>query len=143
HSATLVADPSARNLGKEWLTQQMYHNMHEPLALLPAVKNEDEFVQFEFQASDERDDLFTTEVRQVSPTHILLRSVGRVSHIFRPATGFLSVDEFAALRSVDVTGIQDDQKDEYVRREMTRRWYAGFLPSRKRFMDLMHQSAIS
>ncbi|RHY89065.1 hypothetical protein DYB35_013684 [Aphanomyces astaci] len=237
HSATLVADPSARNLGKEWLTQQMYHNMHEPLALLPAMKNEDEFVQFEFQASDERDDLFTcmdriqftwpgtvqmfrrlvetnmkavnfpnyvveemtsntrlfhtitpkgafvnllqghfveadrfimvmrqvehdetylchplqkqqhdmswTEVRQVSPTHILLRSVGRVSHIFRPATGFLSVDEFAALRSVDVTGIQDDQKDEYVRREMTRRWYAGFLPSRKRFMDLMHQSAIS
>ncbi|RHY59840.1 hypothetical protein DYB38_002064 [Aphanomyces astaci] len=34
-------------------------NIPEPLALLPAVKNEDEFVQFEFQASDERDDLFT------------------------------------------------------------------------------------
>ncbi|RHY54776.1 hypothetical protein DYB34_000590 [Aphanomyces astaci] len=53
HSATLVADPSARNLGKEWLTQQMYHNMHEPLALLPAVKNDDEFYQFDLEASDE------------------------------------------------------------------------------------------
>ncbi|RHY93497.1 hypothetical protein DYB35_007492 [Aphanomyces astaci] len=59
HSATLVADPSARNLGKEWLTQQMYHNIHEPFALLPAVRNEDEFVQDDFQASDEHDDSFT------------------------------------------------------------------------------------
>ncbi|ETV78787.1 hypothetical protein, variant [Aphanomyces astaci] len=58
-SATLVADPRARNLGKEWLTQQMYHNMHEPLALLPAVRNEEEFFQFDFQASDEHDDSFT------------------------------------------------------------------------------------
>ncbi|RHZ33105.1 hypothetical protein DYB37_008605 [Aphanomyces astaci] len=59
HSATLVADPSARNLGKEWLTQQMYHNIQEPFALLPAVRNEDEFVQDDFQASDEHDDSFT------------------------------------------------------------------------------------
>ncbi|RQM21500.1 hypothetical protein B5M09_008248 [Aphanomyces astaci] len=59
HSATLVADPRARNLGKEWLTQQMYHNIHEPFALLPAVRNEDEFVQYDFQASDEHDDSFT------------------------------------------------------------------------------------
>ncbi|RHZ22151.1 hypothetical protein DYB37_013013 [Aphanomyces astaci] len=52
-SATLVADPMARNLGKEWLTQQMYHNMHEPLALLPAVRNDEEFYQFDLEASDE------------------------------------------------------------------------------------------
>ncbi|ETV78786.1 hypothetical protein H257_07617 [Aphanomyces astaci] len=237
-SATLVADPRARNLGKEWLTQQMYHNMHEPLALLPAVRNEEEFFQFDFQASDEHDDSFTwmervqftwpgtvqmfrrlvetnmkavnfpncdetveeektsntrlfhtitpkgifmnllqghfveadrfimvmrqiehdetyichplqkqqhdlswTEVRQVSPTHILLRSVDRVSHIFRPATGFLSVDELAALGGIDVTGMEDDQKDAHVRREIIRRSYAGFLFWRQRFMDLMHQSA--
>ncbi|KAF0775105.1 hypothetical protein AaE_001195 [Aphanomyces astaci] len=82
-----------------------------------------------------------TEVRQISPTHILLRLVSHVSHIFRPATGFVSVDEFAALRGIDVTGIEDGQKDEYVRREMIRREHASFLPWRQRFMDLMHQSA--
>ncbi|RHY23037.1 hypothetical protein DYB36_012073 [Aphanomyces astaci] len=227
-SATLVADPRARNLGKEWLTQQMYHNMHEPLALLPAVRNDEEFYQFDLEASDEdksivgleriqftwpgtvqmfrrlvetnmkavveevtantrlfhkttpkgtfvnllqghfveadrfimvmrqiehdekyichplqkqQHDLLWTEVRQVSPTHILLRLVDRVSHIFRPATGFMSVDELAALGGIDVTGMEDDQKDAHVRREIIRRSYAGFLSWRQRFMDLMHQSA--
>ncbi|RHY96764.1 hypothetical protein DYB31_015560 [Aphanomyces astaci] len=206
-SATLVADPMAQNLGKEWLTQQMYHNMHEPLALLPAVRNDEEFYQFDLEASDEdksfvgleriqftwpgtdtrlfhkttpkgtfvnllqghfveadrfimvmrqvehdekyichplqkqQHDLLWTEVRQVSPTHILLRLVGRVSHIFRPATGFMSVDELAALVGIDVTGIEDDQKDAHVRREIIRQSYAWFLSWQQRFMDLMHQSA--
>ncbi|KAF0713589.1 hypothetical protein AaE_011761, partial [Aphanomyces astaci] len=55
HSATLVADARARNLGKEWLTQQLYHNIHEPFTLLPAVSydDQDDFVQFDFQASDQ------------------------------------------------------------------------------------------
>ncbi|RHZ15397.1 hypothetical protein DYB26_015966 [Aphanomyces astaci] len=140
HSATLVADPSARNLGKEWLTQQMYHNMHEPFALFPVVSYDEDFYQFDFQASDEHGDHFTCMDR-ISPTHILLRLVSHVSHLFRPATGFVSVDEFAALRGIDVTGIEDGQKDEYVRREMIRREHASFLPWRQRFMDLMHQSA--
>ncbi|KAF0711997.1 hypothetical protein AaE_012162 [Aphanomyces astaci] len=229
HSATLVADPRARNLGKKWLTQQMYHNMHEPFALFPVVGYDEDFYQFDFQASDELNDPFTwieriqftwpgtvqmfrrlietnmqavveevtsntrlihtttptgifvnalqghfveadrlvkvmcqvehdeahaclplqkqhhvmtwTEVRQVSPTHILMRSVSHVSHIFRPATGFVSVDEFAALKGVDVTGIEDGQKDAYVRREIIKQKHAGFLPWRQRVMALMHQRA--
>ncbi|RLO13090.1 hypothetical protein DYB28_006867 [Aphanomyces astaci] len=249
HSATLVADPRARNLGKKWLTQQMYHNMHEPFALFPVVGYDEDFYQFDFQASDELNDPFTwieriqftwpgtvqmfrrlietnmqavveevtsntrlihtttptgifvnalqghfveadrlvkvmcqvehdeahaclplqkqhhvmswcvlssgvvvdgrlsffvacrTEVRQVSPTHILMRSVSHVSHIFRPATGFVSVDEFAALKGVDVTGIEDGQKDAYVRREITKQKHAGFLPWRQRVMALMHERA--
>ncbi|RHZ22203.1 hypothetical protein DYB37_013176 [Aphanomyces astaci] len=59
HSATLVADPRARNLGKKWLTQQMYHNMHEPFALFPVVGDDEDFYQFDFQASDELNDPFT------------------------------------------------------------------------------------
>ncbi|KAF0708070.1 hypothetical protein AaE_013364 [Aphanomyces astaci] len=58
HSVTLVADPSARNRGKEWLAQQMYHNMHEPLALLPAANHEEEFFVLELHESD-NDESFT------------------------------------------------------------------------------------
>ncbi|RLO06592.1 hypothetical protein DYB28_001876 [Aphanomyces astaci] len=219
HSATLAADPSARNLGKEWLTQHMYHNIHEPFTLLPAASYDDDFFKFDIQASDDGDPITgmdrmqfswpgtvveettpntrlfhtitpkgifvnslqghfveanrfimvmrqvehdeahlcdplhkqqhtmswcvrtSTEVRQVSPTHILLRVVSHVSHIFRPGGGFVSVDEFAALRGVDVTGIQDDQKDAYVRRELIRRENSDFVPWVQRFMGLMHQSA--
>ncbi|RQM28929.1 hypothetical protein B5M09_007331 [Aphanomyces astaci] len=204
------ADPSARNLAKEWLTQQMYHNMHEAFALLPAVSYDDDFFQFDIQASHENDDPFTlteqlqftwpgtvveektsntrmfhtitpegifvnsleryfveanrfvvvmrqvehdeahlcdtlhkqrhgmswcvlrsevvvdgrlsfsvpcrTEVRQVSPTHILMRIVSHSSHFFRPGGGLVSVDELSALWGIDMTGIEDDGlKDEYMR----------------------------
>ncbi|RHY69491.1 hypothetical protein DYB30_007099 [Aphanomyces astaci] len=223
HSATLAANPSARNLGKEWLTQHMYHNIHEPFTLLPAASYHDDFFKFDIQASDDSDPITgvermqfswpgtvqmfrrlvveettpntrlfrtitpkgifvnslqghfveanrfivvmrqvehdeahlcdplhkqqhnmswcvrtSTEVRQVSPTHILLRVVSHVSHIFRPGGGFVSVDEFAALRGVDVTGIQDDQKDAYVRRELIRRENSDFVPWVQGFMGLMH-----
>ncbi|RHY91264.1 hypothetical protein DYB35_003439 [Aphanomyces astaci] len=219
HSATLAANPSARNLGKEWLTQHMYHNIHEPFMLLPAASYHDDFFKFDIQASDDSDPITgvermqfswpgtvveettpntrlfrtitpkgifvnslqghfveanrfivvmrqvehdeahlcdplhkqqhnmswcvrtSTEVRQVSPTHILLRVVSHVSHIFRPGGGFVSVDEFAALRGVDVSGIQDDQKDAYVRRELIRRENSDFVPWVQGFMGLMHQSA--
>ncbi|ETV78776.1 hypothetical protein H257_07608 [Aphanomyces astaci] len=238
-NAILEADPSARNLAKEWLTQQMYHNMHEAFALLPAVSYDDDFFQFDIQASHENDDPFTlteqlqftwpgtvqmfrrlvetnmqavhftknvemvveektsntrmfhtitpegifvnsleryfveanrfvvvmrqvehdeahlcdtlhkqrhgmswTEVRQVSPTHILMRIVSHSSHFFRPGGGLVSVDELSALWGIDMTGIEDDGlKDEYMRCEMIRRSYADFLPWRQRFMGLMHQSA--
>ncbi|ETV78775.1 hypothetical protein H257_07607 [Aphanomyces astaci] len=238
HSATLVADPRARNLGKKWLTQQMYHNMHEPFALFPVVGDDEDFYQFDFQASDELDNPFTwieriqftwpgtvqmfrrlietnmkavhisnhvetveeevtantrlihttslngkfvnllqghfveadrlvkvmcqvehdeayvchplqkqqhvmtwTEVRQISPTHILLRFVNRVSPMFRPATGFVSVDEFAALSGIDVTGVEDHLKVEYVQREMIPQAHARYLTWRQGAMALMHQSA--
>ncbi|RHY03897.1 hypothetical protein DYB25_013814 [Aphanomyces astaci] len=243
HSATLVADPRARNLGKKWLTQQMYHNMHEPFALFPVVGYDEDFYQFDFQASDELNDPFTwieriqftwpgtvqmfrrlietnmqaveeevtsntrlihtttpngkfvnllqghfveadrlvkvmcqvehdeayvchplqkqqhvmtwcvlrgllwthfacrTEVRQISPTHILLRFVNRVSPLFRPATGFVSVDEFAALSGIDVTGVEDNLKVEYVQREMIPQAHARYLTWRQGAMALMHQSA--
>ncbi|ETV78799.1 hypothetical protein H257_07629 [Aphanomyces astaci] len=238
HSATLVADPRARNLAKEWLTQQMYHNMREPLALLPAVRNDEEFFQFDLEASDEDESfvgleriqcilpgtlasfrrfmesnsmrevmfkepqkaveectantrLFCTttadgafvnslqghfveadrfivvfrqvehdeahachpllrqrhyrswiEVRQVSPTHILMRLVSHVSRSFRAHDGFVSSDELAALGGIDVTGIEDDdQKDEYVRRELIRLGNAYFVPWRQRFTSLMQASS--
>ncbi|ETV78809.1 hypothetical protein H257_07639 [Aphanomyces astaci] len=236
HSATLVADPRARNLAKEWLTQQMYHNMHEPLALLPALRSDEEFFQFDLEASDEdesfvglhriqcifpgtlasfrrfvqsnmREVMFKepqkaieectantrlfctttangvfinslqghfveadrfivvvrqvehdeahachpmltqrhyrswTEVRQVSPTHILMRLVGFLSRSFRAHKGFVSSDELAALGGIDVTGIEDDdQKDEYVRRELIRLENADFVPWRQRFTSAMQAS---
>ncbi|ETV78825.1 hypothetical protein H257_07653 [Aphanomyces astaci] len=65
-----------------------------------------------------------TEVRQISPTHILLRFVSHVSQIFQPATGFVSVDEQATLKGVDVMDVDDGLKDEYVRRELIRRRHA-------------------
>ncbi|RHZ42738.1 hypothetical protein DYB26_009178 [Aphanomyces astaci] len=68
-----------------------------------------------------------TEVRQVSPTHILMRLVGFWSRSFRAHEGFVSSDELAALGGIDVTGIEDDdQKDEYVRRETIRLENADF-----------------
>ncbi|KAF0710476.1 hypothetical protein AaE_012505, partial [Aphanomyces astaci] len=57
-SATLVADPRTRYLGKEWLTQQMYHTMHDAIALFPVVGDDEDFYQFDFQASDGHDDPF-------------------------------------------------------------------------------------
>ncbi|RHY03607.1 hypothetical protein DYB25_013765 [Aphanomyces astaci] len=208
-SATLVADPSARNLGKKWLTQQMYHNMHDAFALFPVVGDDEDFYQFDFQASVEHDDPFTfverlqcklpgtlasfrrveeshrmrdtivteevvantrllctttadgefintlkghfveadryvivsrTEVRQVSPTHILMRTVCQLSRSFRAYDGFVSADELAVLRGIDVTGIEDDdQKDEYVRRELIRWKHAQFLVWRQRFTALMQE----
>ncbi|RHY71653.1 hypothetical protein DYB34_012935 [Aphanomyces astaci] len=229
HSATLVADPRARNLAKEWLTQQMYHNMHEPLALLPGLRSDEEFFQFDLEASDEdesfvgleriqcilpgtlasirrfmesnmreaveectantrlfcittADGVFVNslqghfveadrfivvfrqvehdeahachpmlrqrhyrswiEVRQVSPTHILMRLVSHVSRSFRAHDGFVSSDELAALGGIDVTGIEDDdQKDEYIRRELIRLEYADFVPWRQRFTSAMQASS--
>ncbi|RHZ00442.1 hypothetical protein DYB37_010886 [Aphanomyces astaci] len=228
HSATLVADPRARNLAKEWLTQQMYHNMREPLALLPALRSDEEFFQFDLEASDEDESfvglhrkqcilpgtlasfrrfvqsnmreaveectantrLFCTttadgafvnslqghfveadrfivvvrqvehdeahachpmltqrhyrswiEVRQVSPTHILMRFVGFFSRSFRAHEGVVSSDELAALGGIDVTGIEDDdQKEEYVRRELIRLENADFVPWRQRFTSAMQAS---
>ncbi|RHY02529.1 hypothetical protein DYB25_013015 [Aphanomyces astaci] len=68
-----------------------------------------------------------TEVRQLSPTHILMRLVGFWSRSFRAHEGFVSSDELAALGGIDVTGIEDDdQKDEYVRRETIRLENADF-----------------
>ncbi|ETV78715.1 hypothetical protein H257_07561 [Aphanomyces astaci] len=236
-SATLVADPRTRNLGKEWLTQQMYHNIHEPFALLPAVRLDDEFFEFDFQSPDEHDDPFTflerlqcilpgtlssfrrffetkvrdvlfedphevteevvantrlfctttadgdfintlqgqfveadrlvlvfrqveddevhschftlrqrsyrswMEVRQVSPTHILMRLVSHSSRLFRAYEGFISCDEVAALWGINVTGIVDDvQKEAYVRRELIRLGNAHFLVWRRRFTALMQAS---
>ncbi|RHY94488.1 hypothetical protein DYB37_002764 [Aphanomyces astaci] len=172
-NATLLADPSARILGKEWLTKQMYHNILEAFSLFPVVSYDDELVQFDLE---EDDGVFTwkeqiqftwpgtvqmfrrlvetnmlavnfphyveaTSPYQVSPTHIVLRSVSRVSQLFRPATGFMSVDEFATLKGVDLTGIDDGLKGAYLRREMIRGGHEEFLPWRQHFMDVMHQSA--
>ncbi|RQM29202.1 hypothetical protein B5M09_005071 [Aphanomyces astaci] len=225
-NATLAADPSARNLGKEWLTQQMYHNIHEPFALLPAVSYDDEFFDIDVQMTDDGDpfmrmervqftwpgtvqmfrrliesnmravveettantrlvhtttpngmfmntlqgrfveaDRFVmvirevevdevymcdpqhkqrhlmTEVRQISPSHVLLRIVSLASHLFRANGGFVSVDEYAATRGIDLTGIGD--KEAYVRRELIRRGKADFVPWRQHIMDTMHETAIS
>ncbi|RHY48172.1 hypothetical protein DYB30_007929 [Aphanomyces astaci] len=226
-NATLAANPTARNLGKEWLTQQMYHNMHEQLALLPALSCDDDFFDIDVQMSNdgnpftrivkaqftwpgtvqmfrhliestmqavveetantrlfhtttsngifvnslqghfseanrfvmvirevEEDEAYVcdlqhkqqhymswTEVRQVSPTHILLRIVNHASHLFRANDGFVSVDELAALKGIDMTGVDDDLKDAYVRRELIQRGRADFVRWRNRVMDTMHQSA--
>ncbi|RHY41597.1 hypothetical protein DYB30_012934 [Aphanomyces astaci] len=81
-----------------------------------------------------------TEVRQVSPTHILMRTVCQLSRSFRAYDGFVSADELAVLRGIDVTGIEDDdQKDEYVRRELIRWKHAQFLVWRQRFTALMQE----
>ncbi|ETV87063.1 hypothetical protein H257_02069 [Aphanomyces astaci] len=227
-NATLAADPTARNLGKEWLTQHMYHNIHEPLAFLPAVSYGDEYFDVDAQMSNddnpfacieraqftwpgtvqmfrrlmesniqavveeitantrlfhtttskgvfvnslrghfseanrfvmvirevEEDEVYVcdpqhkqrhfmswTEVRQISPTHILLRLVTHASHLFRANGRFVSVDELAATRGINLTGIDDGDKDAFVRRELIRRGRADFVPWRKRLMDTMHQSA--
>ncbi|RHY11061.1 hypothetical protein DYB25_011410 [Aphanomyces astaci] len=66
HSATLTADPSARNVGKEWLTQQMNHNMHDPIALLPAVSYDEEFVHIDVQMSDDGEPFMCMERMQYS-----------------------------------------------------------------------------
>ncbi|ETV78923.1 hypothetical protein H257_07713 [Aphanomyces astaci] len=63
-NATLAANPTARNLGKEWLTQQMYHNMHEPLALLPAVSCDDDFFDIDVQTSNDGDPFTRSERAQ-------------------------------------------------------------------------------
>ncbi|ETV78085.1 hypothetical protein H257_08293 [Aphanomyces astaci] len=52
-NATLAVDPSARNLGKEWLTQQMNHNMHEAFVLLPTVRLDEDFVHVDMQMTDD------------------------------------------------------------------------------------------
>ncbi|RHY39808.1 hypothetical protein DYB34_012123, partial [Aphanomyces astaci] len=77
----------------------------------------------------------------VSPTHILLRFVSHVSHIFQPATGFVSVDEQAALKGIDVMGVDDGLKDEYVRRELIPRRHAELVPWRQHLMERMRQNA--
>ncbi|RHZ21545.1 hypothetical protein DYB37_013820 [Aphanomyces astaci] len=83
-----------------------------------------------------------TEVRQVSPTHILMRTVCQLSRSFRAYDGFVSADELAVLRGIDVTGIEDDdQKDEYVRRELIRWKHAQFLSWRQRFTALLQESS--
>ncbi|RHY61340.1 hypothetical protein DYB38_008862 [Aphanomyces astaci] len=225
-------------LGKEWLTQQMYHNMHEAFALFPAVGNAEEFCQYDVQPSEDGDPIVCTEtvqctwpgtvqmfrrfvesnmravifrdpqevveertantrlfhsvttkgtfvnslqghfveadrfimvmrqvehdevhlcdplrrqrhyrswieVRQESTTHILMRFVSHSSHAFRPANGYVSIDELAALGGIDVTGIEDDdQKAAYVRRELIRRGNADFEPWRNWFMGLMMQASL-
>ncbi|ETV64170.1 hypothetical protein H257_18904 [Aphanomyces astaci] len=239
HNATLVADPRARNLGKEWLTQQMYHTMHEAFALLPALRSDEEYYVFDVEASDKHDDSFTfveqiqctwpgtlasfrrfvesnrmrdvllddlhevadevvantrllctttvdgafrntlegnfveadriiivlrhvdddeahscypmlrqrhyrswTEVRQVSPTHIVMRTVSQLTRPFRAYDGFVSSDELAVLRDIDVTGIEDnDQKEAFMWRELIRQENAQFLLWRRRFAALMQVSS--
>ncbi|RHY87830.1 hypothetical protein DYB37_002212 [Aphanomyces astaci] len=164
YCATLAAEPRARTLGKEWLTQQLYHNMHKPFASFPAVNYDDEFCHIDVQTWDDDDPPFMymerlqyslpgtlhmfrrliesnmqavmTEVRQVSPSHILVRVVSHLSRLHQPATGFVSVDAFAAMTGIDVMDVNN--KDAYVRREMIRRGHAEFLPWRQRFMDMMH-----
>ncbi|ETV85617.1 hypothetical protein H257_03323 [Aphanomyces astaci] len=81
------------------------------------------------------------EVRQVSPTHIITRTVGHLSRLFRARDGFLSTTELAVLRGIDLTGIQDDQKDAYVWREFIRRGNANFVSWRRRFMALMQEES--
>ncbi|ETV78798.1 hypothetical protein H257_07628 [Aphanomyces astaci] len=236
HNATLVAEPSARSLGKEWLTQQMYHNMHEAFALFPAVGNAEEFCQYDVQPSEDGGPIVSTEtvqctwpgtvqmfrrfvesnmravifrdpqevveertantrlfhsvttkgtfvnslqghfveadrfimvmrqvehdevhlcdplrrqrhyrieVRQESTSHILMRFVSHSSHAFRPANGYVSIDELAALCGIDVTGIEDDdEKAAYVRLELIRRGNADFEPWRNWFMGLMMQASL-
>ncbi|KAF0770846.1 hypothetical protein DYB37_012815 [Aphanomyces astaci] len=58
YCATLAAEPSARTLGKEWLTQQLYHNMHEPFASFPAVSYDNEFFHIDVQSWDDDDPPF-------------------------------------------------------------------------------------
>ncbi|ETV78716.1 hypothetical protein H257_07562 [Aphanomyces astaci] len=237
-SATLVADPRTRNLGKKWLTQQMYHTMHDAFALLPAANHDEEFYALDLHESDKHDDQFTflerlqcilpgtlasfrrfveshrmrdtmfanshevteevvantrqfctttadgafmntlkghfyeadrfvmvlrhveddeahacypmlrqrryrswTEVRQVSPTHILMRTVSHMSRSFRAYDGVVSSDELAVLWGIDVTGIEDDdQKEAFVWRELIRLGNAQFLLWRQRFTALMQAS---
>ncbi|RHY84736.1 hypothetical protein DYB35_014126 [Aphanomyces astaci] len=82
----------------------------------------------------------STEVRQVSPTHILMRLVSHSSRSFRAYEGFVSSDELAVLRGIDVTGIEDDdQKEAFVWRELIRLANAHFLLWRQRFTALMQE----
>ncbi|RHY80118.1 hypothetical protein DYB26_010650 [Aphanomyces astaci] len=81
------------------------------------------------------------EVRQVSPTHILMRLVSHSSRSFRAYEGFVSSDELAVLRGIDVTGIEDDdQKEAFVWRELIRLGNAQLLLWRQRFTALMQAS---
>ncbi|RHX97959.1 hypothetical protein DYB36_013810, partial [Aphanomyces astaci] len=133
----------------------MYHNMHEPLALLPAVRSDDELFQLDMQAPDDHESITflermqctlpgtvaSMEVRQVSPTHIIMRTVGHLSRVFRARDGFVSTTELAMLRGIDLTGIQDDQKDAYVWREFIRRANAHFVSWRRRLTALMQEAS--
>ncbi|RLO04037.1 hypothetical protein DYB28_007186 [Aphanomyces astaci] len=83
-----------------------------------------------------------TEVRQVSPTHVIMRTVSHMSRLFRAHDGFVSSDELAVLRGIDLRGIEDDdKKDAYVWREVIRRGNAQFLVWRQRFTALMQESS--
>ncbi|RQM25107.1 hypothetical protein B5M09_010449 [Aphanomyces astaci] len=77
------------------------------------------------------------EVRQVSPTHILMREVSHFSNAFRAHDGFLSMAELAVLEGIDVTGIDDDDKDAYVRREFVRRGNDALVSWRQWFTGLL------
>ncbi|ETV93166.1 hypothetical protein, variant [Aphanomyces invadans] len=64
-SASLAAEPNARRVGKEWLTQQMYHNMHVPFRLFPAVRVDEEYYHFDMPNDDDDDGpLMSMEVMQ-------------------------------------------------------------------------------
>ncbi|ETV65441.1 hypothetical protein H257_17836 [Aphanomyces astaci] len=80
------------------------------------------------------------EVRPVSPTHILMCHVSHLSHEFRAHDGFLSMAELAVLVGIDVTGIDDDDKDAYVRREFVRRGNDDLVPWRQYLTGLLQAS---
>ncbi|RHY41494.1 hypothetical protein DYB34_013191 [Aphanomyces astaci] len=85
-----------------------------------------------------------TEVRQVSPTHVIMRSVCHNSRSFRAHDGVVSVDEIAVLRGIDLRGIEDDnQKEACVWREVIRRGNAQFLVWRQQFKALMQELTAS
>ncbi|RHZ02941.1 hypothetical protein DYB31_013632 [Aphanomyces astaci] len=158
HLASLYeSDPRTRNLGKEWLTQQLYHNMHDAFALLPAVRLDEEFFEFDFLSPDQHDDPFTVLERlqcilpgtlssfrrffETKVRDVLFEDPHEARDTDRQSSTFHLTFSVAALCGIDVTGIVDDvQKEAYVRRELIRLGNAHFLVWRQRFTALMQAS---
>ncbi|RQM19137.1 hypothetical protein B5M09_014050, partial [Aphanomyces astaci] len=51
-----------------------------------------------------------------------MRHVSHLSHVFRAHDGFLSMAELAVLEGIDVTGIDDDDKDAYAYPDRFHSW---------------------
>ncbi|RHY29349.1 hypothetical protein DYB32_005216 [Aphanomyces invadans] len=79
-------------------------------------------------------------VKQLTPTHIVMRYLSHMSHYFRANEGFVSVDEVASLRNIHLTGVADHLKKAHVRRELIRLERAGYLVWQTKILNLLQAS---
>ncbi|KAH9096588.1 hypothetical protein Ae201684P_013254 [Aphanomyces euteiches] len=206
--ATLLEQPQARKLGKEWLTQQLYHNLETSFQMFSCCGPEEEIYGLDVDVSSEgftcvemmqqiwrgtkdscwhffqnhyvdllfldpssvsvectentklyrkvtddgnffnifqgnfveanrlvvvlrqieNDEAFNSEryrqhhsmtwidVRPLSETHVVIRAIIQYSQFYRKGQGFVSLDEQAKIWKIDLTGVSEKRKRDYLRK---------------------------